>query len=67
MNHNCCILDCNKIKIGSNVLLGPNVSIYAATHPLEAEIRRDWGPELAYPITIGNDVWIGGNAVILVS
>ncbi|TPX34890.1 hypothetical protein SmJEL517_g02542 [Synchytrium microbalum] len=65
MNHNCIILDCNKVTIGDNVMFAPNVAIYAATHPLEAEIRRDMGPELAFPVTIGSDVWIGGNSVIL--
>ncbi|EQC38643.1 hypothetical protein SDRG_04342 [Saprolegnia diclina VS20] len=65
INYNCTILDCNKVTFGDNVLVAPNVSIYTATHPTDAKLRHDWGPELAFPITIGNDVWIGGNAVIL--
>ena len=63
-NYNLTILDCAKVKIGSNVMIGPNVALYTAGHPLERETRRS-GLEYAYPITIGNDVWIGGNVVIL--
>lgn len=63
MNFNCCILDVAQIKIGDNCMLGPNVQIYTATHPLEAK-QRNSGREFAKPITIGNNVWIGGNAVI---
>ena len=51
------------IRIGSNVLFGPNVQIYTATHPADALERRK-GPEFARPITIGNDCWIGGSAII---
>ena len=63
MNFNCCILDVMEVKIGDNCMLGPNVQIYTATHPLEAN-QRNSGREFAKPITIGNNVWIGGNAVI---
>lgn len=63
MNFNCCILDCNTVHIGENTMFGPNVQIYTATHPLEAEVRIQ-GPELAYPIRIGKNVWIGGGAII---
>jgi maltose O-acetyltransferase len=63
MNFNCIILDCAKITIGDNVMMGPNVQIYAAYHPLLAS-ERIKGPELAAPITIGNNVWIGGGAII---
>lgn len=63
MNFNCCILDVMKVKMGNNVLLGPNVQIYTATHPMEAKTRAEW-LEYAKPVTIGNDVWIGGAAVI---
>lgn len=62
-NFNCCILDVNKVSIGNDVLVGPNVQIYTATHPLDAATRKSW-LEFAKPINIGNDVWIGGNAVI---
>ena len=63
MNFNCCILDVAEVKIGDNVMLGPNVQIYTATHPLEAKARNS-GREFAKPISIGNNVWIGGNATI---
>ena len=45
-------------------MLGPNVSIYTATHPLDARERAS-GLEMAHPITIGNDVWIGYEAVLM--
>lgn len=63
MNFNCCILDVMEVKIGNNVLIGPNVQIYTATHPLDAKTRRSW-LEFAKPVSIGNDVWIGGAAII---
>jgi maltose O-acetyltransferase len=51
------------VTIGNNVLFAPNVSIYTAGHPLHAELRnQDY--EYAFPVTIGNNVWIGGNVVI---
>ncbi len=62
-NYNCVFLDVMPIKIGSNVLMGPAVQIYTATHPLDPETRRTW-LENAKPITIGDDVWIGGGAII---
>jgi maltose O-acetyltransferase len=63
-NFGCVILDCNRVTIGDNVMLAPNVQIYTAYHPLDASTRTS-GPELASPITIGNNVWIGGGAIIL--
>ena len=63
MNFNCCILDVCKVTIGDNCMFAPNVQIYTATHPLEAKARNS-GREFAKPITIGNNVWIGGNATI---
>jgi maltose O-acetyltransferase len=63
MNFNCIILDCNIVRIGEGSMLGPSVQIYAATHPLQAA-QRAAGPELAYPVTIGRNVWIGGGAII---
>lgn len=62
-NYNCIMLDAAKIVIGNHVLLGPNVNIYAAGHPIEPELRLQ-DLEYAKPITIGNNVWIGGNTVI---
>ena len=62
-NYNLTILDCGTVTIGDNVLIGPNVGIFPATHPLLPDQRRK-GLNMARPITIGNDVWIGGNVVI---
>ena len=62
-NFNCVFLDCNFIKMGNNVFLGPNVQIYAAHHPILAS-ERIKGPELASPVVIGNNVWIGGGSII---
>jgi maltose O-acetyltransferase len=58
------ILDCAQVTIGDDVKLAPNVQIYTAHHPLNAETRKTW-LELASPITIGNNVWIGGGAIVL--
>lgn len=62
-NFNCVILDVAEVTIGSRTLLGPNVQIYTATHPIEHKQRAS-GLEYAKPITIGSDVWVGGSAVI---
>ena len=62
-NFNCVFLDCNYIKMGDNVFLGPNVQIYTAHHPVIAS-ERIKGPELASPVIIGDNVWIGGSSVI---
>ncbi|MBS0382540.1 MAG: sugar O-acetyltransferase [Proteobacteria bacterium] len=62
-NFNCVILDVAPVRIGSRVLCGPAVQIYAATHPLGAAERRT-GLELGKPVEIGDDVWIGGGAII---
>ncbi|MDF0554496.1 sugar O-acetyltransferase [Kamptonema sp. UHCC 0994] len=63
MNFGCIILDCNIVNIGENLLCGPNVQIYTAYHPTDPEIRLS-GKELAAPIYIGNNVWIGGGSII---
>lgn len=63
-NYNLVILDCAKVKIGSDVFIAPNVSIYTAGHPVNPAIRN-LGLEYAIDVTIGDSVWIGGNAVIL--
>lgn len=67
MNFNCVILDCAKVTIGNNVLLGPNVQLYAATHPIQAKERVVEGKimDFSLPINIGNDVWIGGSTIVL--
>ena len=62
-NFGCVILDVNRVKIGDNVLLAPNVQIYTATHPTDP-VERLTGKEYAKPIVIGNNVWIGGGAII---
>jgi maltose O-acetyltransferase len=62
-NFNCVLLDVMPIQIGSNILFGPNVQIYTATHPVDAVERRK-GPEFAKPVTIGDDCWIGGGVII---
>ncbi len=63
VNYNCTILDVAKVKIGDNCLLAPNVAIYTAGHPVHPDTRAsmyEYGKE----VTIGDNVWIGGNAVI---
>ena len=62
-NFNCVVLDVMRVEIGSNVLFGPFVQIYAATHPMSAAKRREW-LEFAKLVSIGSDVWIGGGAII---
>lgn len=62
-NFNCVVLDCATVRIGDRTLFGPAVQIYTATHPLSAAERRT-GRELARPIEIGADVWVGGAAII---
>ena len=63
-NYNLVILDVGKVTIGDNVQIAPNVSIYTAGHPLHPDSRNS-GYEYGIPITIGDNVWIGGNTVIL--
>ena len=62
-NFNCVILDPAAVIIGSNVLFGPAVQVYTATHPISASDRRTWR-EFAQPVEIGSDVWVGGGAII---
>lgn len=63
-NHNCVILDCAKVVFGDNVFIAPNCCFSTAGHPINAE-QRNQGLEYAYPITVGNDVWIGAGVVVL--
>lgn len=70
LNFNCLLLDDNLITIGKNGLIGPNVQIYTAYHPLSAEERIIADPEERYltqtkPVHIGDNVWIGGNTLIM--
>ncbi len=62
-NYQLTVLDCAAVTIGDNVQIAPNVSIYTAGHPLHPDSRNS-GYEYALPITIGDNVWIGGNVVI---
>lgn len=63
MNFGCVVLDCAPVHIGENVLFGPYVQLLAADHPRDPELRRG-GRELAAPIRIGGNVWIGGGAIV---
>ncbi len=63
-NYNCTIIDVAKVIIGDNVLFAPNVSVYTAGHPIHP-IMRESEYEYGIGITIGDNVWIGGNSVIL--
>ena len=62
-NYNCVILDVAKVTIGKNVMFAPNVSIYTAGHPLHPDSRNS-GYEYGIPVTIGDNVWVGGSVVI---
>lgn len=62
-NFNCVILDVCRVRIGSFTLFGPAVQIYTAVHPLDAAERRK--VESGKPVEIGEDVWVGGGAIIL--
>ncbi|KAI8960320.1 trimeric LpxA-like protein [Daldinia sp. FL1419] len=66
INVNCTIIDTCTVYIGSRTLVGPNVSFFSGTHPLDPDLRNGTnGPELGKPITIGSDCWIAGNVIIL--
>lgn len=64
MNFDCVILDVCRVTIGDDVMFAPGVHLYAATHPIDADLRYS-GQELGKPITIGSKVWVGGGAIIL--
>lgn len=63
-NHNLVILDGAKVEIGDNVFIAPNCCITTAGHPINID-ERNRGLEYAYPIKIGNNVWIGAGVNIL--
>lgn len=63
LNFGVVVLDCAWVTIGTRVKIGPGVQIYGATHPLDARIRAT-GRESARPVTIGDDTWIGGGAIV---
>lgn len=62
-NFDCVVLDVCRVEIGSNCMLAPGVHIYTATHPLNATERIN-GLEYGKPVTIGDNVWVGGHATI---
>lgn len=61
-NFNCIVLDVAPVTVGHHTLFGPSVQIYTATHPMDSRLRRLH--ESAKPIAIGDDVWVGGGAII---
>ena len=63
-NYNLIILDVAKVKIGDNAQIAPNVSIYTAGHPIHPDSRNS-GYEYGIDVTIGDNVWIGGNVCIM--
>jgi maltose O-acetyltransferase len=64
LNVLCTILDNNEVHIGDHVMIGPSVQIYTAAHLLQAEARIQ-GWEVAKPIVIEDNVWLGGGAILL--
>ena len=58
------MLDANKIKFGNNVFIGPNCSFYTSGHPIDVKARNQ-GLEYAKQIEVGDNVWFGGNVVVL--
>ena len=63
INYDCTILDCNMVHLGNDVLLAPKVQIYTAYHPIEPKIRLT-GKELASPVIVGDNVWLGGGVIV---
>lgn len=63
-NYNCVLIDVAPIRFGDNCLLGPNVSVYTAGHPIHPETRNS-GYEYGKEVIIGNNVWIGGSVTIV--
>lgn len=64
MNVNCIILDEAKVSFGDNVFIAPGCGFYTAGHPFDVE-QRNAGLEYAKPISVGNNVWIGGNVTVV--
>ena len=63
-NYNLVVLDCAPVVFGDNVFIAPNCGFYAAGHPIDAPTRNS-GLEFARPITVGDNVWIGGNVAVM--
>ena len=64
LNHNVYLMDCAKITFGRKCFVGPSCGFYTALHPMEFE-KRNQGYEIAKPITVGDNVWFGGNVIVL--
>lgn len=64
LNHNIYLMDCAEIKFGKKCFIGPNCGFYTAIHPFDVE-KRNEGFEMAKPIILGNNIWIGGGVTIL--
>ncbi|OJJ84146.1 sugar O-acetyltransferase [Aspergillus glaucus CBS 516.65] len=66
INFNCTFVDTCQVSIGSRTLVGPNVSFFSGTHPLDPDLRNGTnGPEMGAYVTVGEDCWIAGGVVIL--
>lgn len=63
-NYDCVMLDVSPIRIGKHCLLGPRVQLYTVNHPLDPKLRRNGAYGQSRDITIGDDAWIGGGAII---
>lgn len=63
-NHNLIILDAARVTFGDHVFIAPNCGFYTSGHPIDFKQRNE-GLEYAYPITIGSNVWIGANVIVL--
>lgn len=63
-NYNCTILDGTSVTFGDNVFIAPNCCFSTAGHTIDVE-QRNKGPEIAWKITVGDNVWIGANVVVL--
>ena len=63
-NHNLVILDCAKVKFGDHVFIAPDCGFHTAGHPIDFE-KRNQGLEYAYPITVGDNVWIGAGVQVM--
>lgn len=63
LNYDCIILDACKVKIGDHVMIGPRTCIYTASHPIYAPVRTA-GYDISKPVTICDNVWLGGNVVV---
>ena len=63
-NFNCVVLDVAEVRIGDNVMFGPNVQVYTAGHPLDVQSRVVDAIEFGKPISIGDNVWLGGGVIV---